>query len=198
MATINTLNNGVTGLSFRQTLNDNFSNLNDSKVELSAVNSLDTRLTTAESEINSLDTATTALDLSLSSLETDVETLQGFHSFNYEAISNRNVVGDTYEDIINATYANLAAGTYTLTLSMVFSLNNTNTSSFFRFSTDGGSNWLEIRKEVKDITDLEVVSYTKPVVHAGGNFTLIVQSKKENAADVLNISEMSSIFERKQ
>ena len=198
MATINTLNNGVTGLSFRQTLNDNFSNLNDSKVELSAVNSLDTRLTTAESEISSLDTATTALDLSLSSLETDVETLQGFHSFNYETVSNRNVVGDTYEDIINATYANLAAGIYTLTLSMVFSLNNTNTSSFFRFSIDGGSNWLEMRKEVKDITDLEIVSYTKPVVHGGGNFTLIVQSKKENASDVLNIAEMSSIFERKQ
>jgi hypothetical protein len=54
VAIINTLLNNITGLSFRQTLNENFANLNADKAELSVVTPLANRLTDTENDITTL------------------------------------------------------------------------------------------------------------------------------------------------
>ena len=80
---------------------------------------------------------------------------------------------------------------------MLYSLNSTNTSAYFRFSTNGGSTWNEVRREPKDNLDVLPSAYTATIVHPGGVFDLIIQSRKENAADTLSVLSIDVIFERK-
>ena len=107
------------------------------------------------------------------------------------------VTDDTYEEIARLTTPSRVAGVYKLSQSMLYSLNSTTTSAYFRFSSDGGITWNEIRREPKDNTDVLPSAYTSTVVHTGGIFDLIIQSRKGAAGDVLTISIVDVIFERK-
>jgi len=107
------------------------------------------------------------------------------------------VTDDVYEEIARLTTPSRVAGTYKLSQSMLYSLNSTTTSAYFRFSLDGGSNWNEIRREPKDNTDTLPSAYTSTYVHTGGVFEVIIQSRKESAGDILTVAILDVIFERK-
>jgi len=87
MATITTLNNNIPGVTFRETINSNFTSLNNGKAETSAVTSVEARVTVNEGDIETLqtdltegiDTLTTVTNTNTSNITTlqnEVETLQ--------------------------------------------------------------------------------------------------------------------------
>ena len=118
-------------------------------------------------------------------------------TYDYEKDSLIVVTGATYEEIARLTTPSRVAGVYKLSQSMLYSLNSTTTSAFFRFSIDGGTTWNEIRREPKDNTDVLPSAYTSTVIHTGGVFEVIVESRKEVAGDVLTVLSIDLIFERK-
>jgi len=107
------------------------------------------------------------------------------------------VTDDAYEEVARLTTPARDAGKYQVTQSMIFNLNSVTTAAYFRFSIDGGTVWSEVRLEPKDVNDQIVKNYTFVQEHAGGVFELIVQSRKENAGDILTIHRMDIIFDRK-
>lgn len=123
--------------------------------------------------------------------------LEEFHTYDYIKGTGITVTNDVYEEVARLTTPSRDAGVYKLSQSMLYSLNSTTTSAYFRFSTNGGSTWSEIRREPKDNTDVLPSAYTSTIAHTGGIFDLIIQSRKENAADILTISSIDVIFERK-
>jgi hypothetical protein len=198
MATITELQNNISGLSFRTTLNNNFANLNNDKAETATVMAVDNRLVSAEADIVSLDTRTTSTEGAVVNNTASINTLEEKESYNYTTLQNFTVPNSTYVDVINDTYPSLSAGNYLLTLSMMYTLNSNNTGVFFRFSTDGGTTWSpEIRHEPKDITDTNVVSYSKPLTLGDGDFNIVIQGKKQLAGDVANVLEMTVVLDRK-
>jgi hypothetical protein len=198
MATITDLQNNISGLSFRTTLNDNFDNLNNDKAEVTAVTGINTRLVGAEADITSIDTRVTAAENAIVNSTVSINDLEALQSFNYTTIQNYTVPTTTYSNVISDTYSSLEAGTYLLTLSMMYTLNSNNTGVFFRFSTDGGSTWSpEVRHEPKDVTDTNVVSYHQIKVLGAGDFNVVIQGRKESAADTAVVLEMTTALERK-
>jgi len=118
-------------------------------------------------------------------------------TYDYIKETEITVTDDVYEEIARLTTPSRPTGTYKLSQSMLYTLNSTTTSAYFRFSLDGGSNWAEIRREPKDNTDTIPSAYTSTVEHTVGIFDLIIQARKENAGDVLVVSTLDVIFERK-
>ena len=118
-------------------------------------------------------------------------------SYDYNKVSSITVANDVYEEVNRLTTPSRVAGTYKLTQSMLYTLNTTTRSAYFRFSVDSGTTWTEIVREPKDNTDIIPLSYTQTIVHTGGIFEIIIEARKENAADVLTILIMDLIFERK-
>ena len=118
-------------------------------------------------------------------------------SYDYVQGNSITVTGDVYEEIARLTTPSREAGIYKLSQSMLYSLNSTSTSAYFRFSTNGGSTWNEIRREPKDNTDVLASAYTATIVHPGGVFDLVIQSRKDNASNILSVLSIDVIFERK-
>ena len=127
----------------------------------------------------------------------DIAALQAFHTFDYVTGQSISVPSDTYTTVLSLTTPSRPAGTYVLTQSMLYSLDNTGASAYFRFTINGGGTWTEIRKEPKDNTDLTPESLSKVLVHPGGVFNLEIQSRKEVSGDVLTIYDINLFIERK-
>lgn len=193
MAIITDLLNNITGLSFRTTLNNNFDNLNNDKAETTVTDALDTRLTTAETQVGTNITNITTLQSDVSTLSSTQDEL---HTLKYTLVTNNTATTDAWTDIINTTYTGLTAGTYKLSLNMLWTLDSTVNSASFRFSIDGGSTWVTTRKEAKDVTDINDSSYNKILVVSGTTQPVQIQAIKANGADTLTIHELSSILER--
>ena len=108
------------------------------------------------------------------------------------------VAGDTYEDLLTLDVTDMEAdGIYELRMSMLYSLDNTTRSAYFRFSIDNGATWVEVAKEPKDTTDLTPMNYWKVVTGISGTMNIIIQGRKENVVDVLYIQEISVSATRK-
>ncbi len=120
-----------------------------------------------------------------------------YMTFDSNKAINFTVTNDVYEEVVRLTTPARDAGTYKVGQSMIFNLNSVTTAAFFRFSTDGGTVWTEMRVEPKDINDQIVKNYTFVEDHLGGAFELIVEARKENATDVLAIHRMDLTFDRK-
>ena len=118
-------------------------------------------------------------------------------SYDYVQGNSITVTGAVYEEIARLTTPSREAGIYKLSQSMMYSLNSTTNSAYFRFSNNGGSTWNEIRREPKDNLDVLPSAYTSTLVHPGGVFDLVIQSRKENASDTLSVLSIDVIFERK-
>ena len=118
-------------------------------------------------------------------------------TYDYTIVTGITIANDVYEQVGALITPIREAGIYQLELSMLHTLNSTNTSAYFRVSTDGGTNWLEIRREPKDVTDKDVRSYPSTLVHAGGILNIIVQARKENAVDILILEKLDIMLNRK-
>lgn len=118
-------------------------------------------------------------------------------TYDYAQGNNITVTDDVYEDILTLTTPSRGVGIYKLTQSMLYSLNSTTTSAYFRFSINGGSTWTEVRREPKDNTDVLASVYTTTIVHPGGVFDLIIQARKEAAGAILTVAQIDVSFERK-
>ena len=129
--------------------------------------------------------------------EDRISTLEGSHTFDYVAGQSITVPSTTYSSVLSLTTPSRPAGTYVLTQSMLYSLDSTGDSAYFRFTINGGSTWTEISKEPKDTTDLAPESLSKVLVHPGGVFNLEIQSRKEVLGDVLTIYDINLFIERK-
>jgi hypothetical protein len=93
----------------------------------------------------------------------------------------------------------VVAGTYIISISSVFNLDEDKESAFGRFSTDGGATWLEFAREPKDKSDLIAIAYNFPYVHAGGPFNFVWQMRREDAGEngVLDVKTSNMWYERK-
>ena len=154
------------------------------------------KLTTAFSNTNTFMTETLA---SIASHDTRLTTLEGhsFYTYDYTTVNDITILDDAYETVATIEVADRAAGTYRFEATMLYTLNSVTNSSFFRFSLDGGVSWVEIRREAKDITDIIPVAYATTLVHAGGAINIVVQARKEVASDVLTITSLDLMFNRK-
>lgn len=161
-------------------------------------------VSTGQDVSDKLDTAFGNIDDAITQIDTntaDITALKTYALFvptyDYTQVPNFIVTNDVYEQVARLTTASRAAGTYKLDESMLYSLNSTTTSAFFRFSVDGGLTWSEIRREPKDNLDVLAEAYTSTIVHAGGVIDIVIQARKENASDVLTIHKLDIILERK-
>lgn len=130
----------------------------------------------------------------------DVSDLQELSAFDYVKVLSRTVTNDVYETVGELdTVTDRSIGVYKITLSMMYTLNSTNHSAYFRFSMDGGSNWIEVRRESKDITDLIPETYSAVLEQTALEpINIIVQSRKEDSSNVLTISALDIMSERKE
>lgn len=190
MATLTELLNNISGLTFRQTVNDNFTALNNAKSE--TTHNHDTAYA-AKAYETTVDAQTTDIATNTS----DIVALQGLQTYDYQTGSNITVTNDVYENVLTLTTPVRDAGTYELRMSQLYSLNSTTTSAYFRFRINGGT-YVEVRKEPKDNTDLIPMSYFKVLTHAGGSaITIEIEARKEVAGDILTIAEISAAVDRK-
>ena len=150
---------------------------------------------------NKINSFSTAVAAAVNSNTTDIAALKTKATFvpSYDYIQGNSitVTGATYEQIARLTTPSREAGIYKMSQSMMYSLNSTATSAYFRYSTNGGGTWNEIRREPKDNTDVLPSTYTTTIVHPGGVFELVIQAKKENALDILTVLSIDATFERK-
>lgn len=81
----------------------------------------------------------------------------------------------------------VSGGLYQFGLSTTAQINATGNSIETRFSLDGGTSWEQQEKESKDGTDRLFTDYLFPLPLDAGPVDLIVQVKKENAANTLDV-----------
>jgi hypothetical protein len=189
MAILTTILNGITGLSFRTQVNDNFTALNNAKSE--TTHNHNTLYATKATETT---VATNTTDIGL--VDDRVTALESFHTYDYNIASNITVTNDVYENVLTLTTPIREAGTYEIRMSQMYSLNSTINSAFFRFRVNGGA-YVEVRREPKDNTDIIPMDYWKVLTHAGGTtITVEIEARKGNASDILTIAEINAAVTR--
>lgn len=196
MATITELQNNITGLSFRTTLNDNYANLNNDKVELTAFNTQVDRIDTAESDIDDIEAWIDAHDDEIDSLVNRIEANEGLLDFEYTAVTNVQTSSTTYVGVINSTYA-LTDGTYKVDMSAMFNMDVTNYSAYFRFSVDNGVTWREVVEESSDVNNIIPLAYSFMLPVTNNTLNIQIQTKVENAGATLTIEDMQVMVDRK-
>ena len=118
-------------------------------------------------------------------------------TYDYTVLTGIVVTNNVYEEVCTLTTDSRPTGVYQITFSKLHTLNNVNNSAYFRFSTDGGLTWEEIRMETNSIADVIPSTIILPYMHAGGIAEFIVQARKELDSDILLIKKMAVIFESK-
>ena len=139
---------------------------------------------------------------SAASVQGRIATLESYAlfvpSYDYQVVTSQVVTNDSYEnlgaELVTGNTVNGAV--YEIKLSMLYILNSVNTSAFFRFSLDSGASWVEVRRESKDITDVVPVSFHQIVTGDGSPLTLLTQTRKEVAGDVLTVTQHSKVITR--
>jgi hypothetical protein len=196
MATITELQNNITGLSFRTTLNNNYQNLNNDKVELTAFNTQVDRIDTAETDIDALDTLTTTHTADISSLETRMDAAEGLLDFDYETVTNEVITSDSYVEVINREFA-LTNGVYKIDMSAMFTMSSISQSAYFRFSLDNGVTWREVIEENKDLSDVRPLAYSFMFPVTNNTLDIQIQTRVENTGPTLTIQDMTVMVDRK-
>ena len=196
MATITELQNNITGLSFRTTLNDNYANLNNDKVELTAFNTQVDRIDTAESDIDDIEAWIDTHDDQIDTLVNRITAAEGLLDFEYTAVTNVQTNSTTYVEVINSTYA-LTDGTYKVDMSAMFNMDVTNYSAYFRFSVDNGVTWREVIEESSDVNNIIPLAYSFMLPVTNNTLNIQIQAKVENAGATLTIEDMQVMVDRK-
>lgn len=128
----------------------------------------------------------------------NIETIMAGQNFRFwkDEQTDHLDVPETYEEIGNLAVTDLPAGQYVLFLSMTYQLDLTNKSVYFRFALNEQASE-EFSAEPKDSTDREAKSYGFPYTHTGGDFSLVMDLRKEDANGVLNCYFSNIWLERK-
>ncbi len=107
-------------------------------------------------------------------------------------------IEDTWTDVCTVESAENPHATFEFKMSTSFTLDSAIHSAFFRFSIDGGSTWDEITLEPSDVTNKQSPTYFFPKdVLKNAGVSLILQARKEDAADVMTILYADVIIEKK-
>lgn len=122
----------------------------------------------------------------------------GEKTYDYQKESAITVVDDTWQECARLTTPFREDGTYEVGYSLTYTLDNINTSAYFRYSVDGGSIWNEVVKEPKDSTDSVPMYYAYPFVHSGAAFDIIFQARKEAPTDVMTINFLDLWLDKKK
>jgi len=169
----------------------------------SSINSTDILTKADDSKVNDIESAlTTRLDTTDGKVTTNEDRLSALESaadmpYNYSNVQDISVQTETYTSLNTLTTSSLPAGTYQVTLSMLFGINSVVRSAYFRFSLDGDNNWTEVKKEAKDVTDLIPTTLVLVEDFTGGEKTIEIEAKCEDSSDTITISNQTIIYERK-
>ena len=129
---------------------------------------------------------------------TDIVALEALvNNYQVSQVSGISTTSSAYSSANSLTVSNAVPGTYEITLSMLFSYSSITRSAFFRFSSDGGVSWREVRQESKDLTDNIASTYVTTAVHTTGDLGIQVEYRAEADADILNVAAMDIIIDRK-
>ena len=175
---------------------------NDIFTNTTNINTLDTRVTNEIARVDG-DIATLNQELGdtnndVAALDTRITTLEANTYFAYSQIENYVVPGDTYSEVNRLTETLPLDGTYEFKVSLVYNLNSTTDSAFVRYSIDGGSTWLEFSREPKDKTDNTAVTYSfYKDMTANDVVDFVLEARKENASNTLNIVENNLVIDKK-
>ena len=170
------------------------------------------KVTTGQQINDALDTAFTELDNHLATAITDIDAVTAvnitqqqeldiltdlkFYEFNN--VPSASTTSKVYSQLNRLTLPpSTLAGTYMLQFNVLFSYNQVGRSAHFRASDDGGTTWIEIRREAKDVTDVNTFDHSYPYAHAGGIIDLIIEYRTENNGDVLMVLGSNLVIERK-
>lgn len=194
----------ITAVTARVTTNEN-----DIDLLQTADTNLAGRVTVNEGEIttNTSDIATNGTNIQANLddivlLDTRVAILEGDNPFTpfyqYDKQQDIVITDDAYEEIARLTTTEQPAGTYEYKLAMTYSLDSTSSSAYMRFSIDGGSTWNEMVREPKDNTDKIMLAYGFPYeMVAPEIIDIVVEIRKENAGDILQVYYIDIVAERK-
>ena len=128
--------------------------------------------------------------------ELDALALLNYYEFNH--VGGTSTTSKTYSQLNRLTLpASTPAGTYMIQFNVMFGYNQVGRSSFFQASDEGGANPIEIRREAKDLTDVNTFDHSYPHVHAGGILDLVLEFRTEKDGDVLTIYGSNIVVERK-
>jgi len=189
-----------TGSSAALKINTGFAQTDTNTINIATIDSkVDTNTTNISTNTNNIATNTNNISTNAADIATLKAEVPFTPYYNHIAVQNVIVAGDTYERINQLDATGLEDGTYSITLSMIFNINTTTNSAYFRFSHDGGNNWIEVRQESKNVTDNIPLTYTFTDTVQGGTGTksIYVDARKEVASDTLTIEAQEIMLERK-
>jgi hypothetical protein len=114
-------------------------------------------------------------------------------------VSDHLVTDAAFEPLVSIPLVEAPAGWYEYKFSVLYTINSTVNSAFFRYSTDGGSTWWEIRSESKDAADQVPLTYFFPIQYSGetNNLSLAIEVRKENAGDVMTVLFADAVIDKK-
>lgn len=127
-----------------------------------------------------------------------VQAVKDFYTYDFTHVENVVINSDTYSLAARLLTEDRDAGTYSITNSMLYSYDSTNRSAYFRFSLNGGIDWIEIRKEPKDNTDKLPESYTTTLEHTGGIIDVRIEARCESNGDILTIYKLDIMLKREK
>ena len=122
-------------------------------------------------------------------------------SYYFNKVSGISTTSSVYTQLNRLTVLAPPSGVYEYKFSMMWNYNTTTKSAYFRFSTDGGVTWNEVRKEAKNVTDNYPDYYAFPVQFnqtGTDDMDLVVEYRTEVDGDVLNVSYSDIVIDRKQ
>jgi len=117
--------------------------------------------------------------------------LQDARRYEYVKTASHTVTDDTYEEVVRLTTLTKPAGVYQMIFSVIFTYTTTGTNGYIRISIDGGSTWEEFRKE-------DFVPYITVETFPEQMHDIIIEARKENSGDIMEISFANIISEYKE
>ena len=104
-----------------------------------------------------------------------------------------------WQEIGRLAVGTISDGIFEYKFSLTYTLDTTTRSAHFRFSTDGGTTWVEFENEPKDSHDASPFAYFFPkTLTAQNHKDIIVEMSKENAGDNLIVLFLDIIFHQVQ
>jgi len=113
---------------------------------------------------------------------------------------NAVITDDPWDEIAALHLTDVQHGVYEFKFSVNWSTNRTNSSCFFRISTDGGTTWQEFSKEAKDTNDVNTLTYIMPIEipdDATDDVNVIIQAARESSTNDMEVLKSALIMDGK-